>query len=66
MPSEEKIYTNCENYDTSSCPHLGNDSFKIPKHLLKNIPISELFTSESYEVAKKLCAECQSFKKCRF
>jgi len=66
MPSEEKIYTNCESYDTSLCPCLGNDAFKIPKQLLKNIPISDLFTSESYKVAKKLCAECQSFKKPRF
>ena len=66
MVSEQKIYTDCENYDTYSCPHLGNDAFKIPKHLLRNIAISEIFTSKSYEVAKKLCAECQYFKKCRF
>ena len=66
MTSEEKIYTNCRNYDTPSCPHLGNDAFRIPKDFHPkgkiNVPI---ITVESDQGGKKLCGECQSFKRDR-
>ncbi len=65
MASEEKIYTSCKNYETTSCPHRGDDAFRIAKDFPGNFPIKDNITVESVEKAKELCAECQNFKKNR-